>query len=168
VLTQIFVHTKNPDQEAQDLVSGRWSDFNQGRSEPAPQLKRDPISGYEYYQHVGRLSKIPYVLDGLEVWGVTLRHRTTVTVMSPRPGSYSVKRATAFVERSIPPHANEIVGNYQYITVEGKTLDAANLMLDAIIVGQLKPDEVKIDSSFRARLKSFLQKLDFRTDWSWN
>jgi hypothetical protein len=105
VLTQIFVHTKNPDQEAQDLVSGRWSDFNQGRSEPAPQLKRDPISGYEYYQ---------------------------------------------------------------YITVEGKTLDAANLMLDAIIVGQLKPDEVKIDSSFRARLKSFLQKLDFRTDWSWN
>lgn len=170
MLTKIFVTGRNPDVVPQDVVSGRWSDFNQGNPDPGPKLKCDPVSGYEYYEDVGRLHEIPFVLDDLAIVKVTLDHRSAINIANAcDQGRYESSHAFGYTEHTITWNREKVTELTQYISVTGETLDAANHLMDAIISGGIAPVMVTLKPrrGFWRWLKAGFEKIDPRQDWSW-
>lgn len=168
VLTKIFVVGKNPDVEPQDIVSGRWSDFNQGNPDPGPQLKCDPISGYDYFEYVGRLHELPLVLDGLAIVQVVLDYRGSINLANVRDqGRYESREAFGYVEHTISWNRERVTDLTQYITVTGETLEAANRLMDAIISHGIQPVTVTVPKprpTLGERIKSLLRGFDLRRE----
>ncbi len=142
MLTRIFIAPRDPDLIV-DQINTVWSSY-EGIENPC--LDVDQISGLQFYQSKGhRLLRIPFVLKDVEIEKVELSQRSQITLSNARDqGRYESMDAFGYVEHSVPPNQNPTLGNIQYITVEGKTLSAANNLMDAIIGGTIKPVKVMV------------------------